>query len=479
MNTDKHGLWGQLLFLSLAVLFLIPLTSSAEKIEPPANPREMFQALGVDDGYFDRLADGRPLTSVEDETLLRILFRLRTFPPVDVERWALGSDALAKAIRQPEKSRGDIFHLRGRLLDVESIEPSAQPAQRYELAKYFRCRLQLDAPRRLADVYTENIPDQWRNGAKPGASVGALGVFLKLAQTTDQNSLLVFAAPRLAWYPQESLLGRLGMDFGLFDSVENQKPITASDREAFYQMLAAVGRARPGQLLRQAEENLATTSADSRWTNREGQEQYSIVPLFNEANTQRGRLVELLGTARRIEIILIGNADLIARFGFDHYFQVSLFTEDSEGNPLTFCILDLPEEMPYGNLPRYGETVRIAGFFFKTWNYVVPILADPALSPGDPKTHRQLSPLLIGRSLVWYPAPQPVDRTFSNLLIGGLFFFVMVIIWLAAWQSRRRERKRLDRLETPPVFDTGVDLDQIGRALDGGTDEDKVSGIKD
>ena len=469
---------GKRIFLAtlfLTSFLLIPQASSAAETNPPANPREMFQALGVDDGYFDRLADGRPLTSDEDETLLRILFRLRTFPPVDVDRWALSSDALAEAIQQPKKARGDIFRLHGRLLNVEPIVPPSEAAQRYELAKYFRCRLQLDASRRLADVYTEDVPDQWRNGATPDASVGALGVFLKLSQTTDQRPLLLFAAPRLAWYPQESLLGRLGMDFGLFDSVENQKPITANDREAFYQMLAAVGRAKSGQLIRQAEENLATTPADWRWIDREGREQYSVVPLFNEVDTQRGRLVELLGTARRIEKILIGDPALIARFGFDHYYQVSLFTEDSEGNPLTFCILDLPEGMPYGNLPRYGETVRIAGFFFKTWNYAVPKLADPALSPGDPKTHRQLSPLLIGRSLAWYPAPQPVDRTFSNLVVGGLFFFVMVIVWLMAWRSRRRERKRLDRIETPPVFDTGIDLDQIGRDLDGGPDFDRVT----
>ena len=238
--------------------------------------------------------------------------------------------------------------------------------------------------------------------------------------------MLVFAAPRLAWYP-DNLLGKLGMDFGLLDSPQARKPFNPrnpEDREAFYQLLAAVGRADPGQLLQAAEEDLPKTPAAWRSTDQQGQEQYSVVPLFNEPATQPGRLVELFGTARLIEEVHLDprlDADIIARFGLDHYYQVSLFTDDSQGNPVTFCIRELPEGMPYGNLPHYGETVRIAGFFFKTWSYGVPKMTDPALDPGDPKTHQQLSPLLIGRSLTWYPAPQPADNTPTNVVIGGLF----------------------------------------------------------
>jgi hypothetical protein len=113
--------------------------------------------------------------------------------------------------------------------------------------------------------------------------------------------------------------------------------------------------------------------------------------------------------------------------------------------------------MPYGNLPRYGEAVRVAGFFFKTWSYAVPRMADSSLQPGDPKTRRQLSPLLIGRSLTWYPVPKPADTTVSTMVIVGLFAAAMAIVWLVAWRSRRRERTWLDRMETPPNLDEEMD----------------------
>ena len=68
----------------------------------PENPREMFRILGVDDSYFGRLVDGQPIDAGENETLLRVLFRLRTFPRQDIERWALDPRELAEAIEEPE-----------------------------------------------------------------------------------------------------------------------------------------------------------------------------------------------------------------------------------------------------------------------------------------------------------------------------------------------------------------------------------------
>ena len=455
-------------------------TLRAEEEKKPDNPRAMFLALGIDGSYFDQLADGQPIGAMEKETLLRILYRLRVFPPVELNRWALDAEGLDKALQQPDQSRGRIFRLRGRATQVEPIRTAAETAQRYELAQYYRCRVRLDSPPRAADIYTENVPAAWRKDGQVDAPVGALGVFLKLGQDLDGQALLIFAAKRLTWYPDD-LLGRLGMDVGLLDSVKNEKPFnldSPDDREAFYQMLAAVGRAKPGQLLRRAEENLPKTPENWRWTNRQGQEQYSVVPLFNEPDSQRGQLVELSGVARRIERVPVGEPDIVARFGIDHYYQVSLFTDDSQGNPLTFCVRELPRGMPYGNLPRYGEAVRIAGFFFKTWSYRVPKTADPALGPDAPKTVQQLSPLLIGRSLTWRRTPPPpADNRFSNILIGGLFALVMVIVWFVAWRTRRRERKWLAKMETPPKLDARIDLDQVGQHPDSTPDFSHVAEI--
>ncbi len=445
-----------------------------------AGPREQFRALGVEDAYFDRLADGGPMTRHERETLLRILFRLRIFPPVDLDSWAMDADLLETAIQRPKDYRGLIFRLHGRVTDIRPFTPPPEAAERYELKKYYRCRLKLDALEKPIIVYTENVPKQWQRGAKPNASCGALGVFLKLAtpagatagsagatagsvgatagsagatagsagatagSSSSAGATPVFVAPRLAWY-QNNLLGRLGMDTGLFDTVEDRKPLTKKDRAAFYEMLVAVGRTKPGQLLRQAEAKLPKIPAKWRETNRKGQEFYSVVPLFNKPNTQRGRLVALRGTARLVEEVFVDEPDLVAQYGIDHYYQLMLFTGDSQGNPLTFCVRELPEGMPHGNIPNYGESVQVAGFFFKVWSYPIRRRSDEALSPGESKTRDQLSPLLIGRSLVWRPPPKPTDQTRANVIVGGLFIAAMIVVWVVAWQSMRRERRWIDQ----------------------------------
>ena len=452
----------------LAVVLLGGEVRADEKAAPqPSGPRELFRMLGVGDGYFDRLSNGGPIEGDEKESLFRILFRLRMFPALDVDRWALDSKRLTEAIARPDKFRGSIFRLRGRVIDVEPLKPAAEAAGRYELANYFRCRLQLDSPGETAEVYAEHVPAAWQEGAELDDPGGAFGVFLKLGRRNAGRTTLIFAAHRVAWYPDD-LLGRLGMDVGLLDDVKDQEPLTAQDSEAFYQMFAAVGRAESGQLLRQAEADLPRVPHQWRWTDQDGQDRYSVKPLFNEPATQRGRLVELSGTARSITEIHIDDPDIVARFGFDHYYQVMLFTDDSydkqwNPQPLTFDVRELPKGMPYGNLRQYGETVRIAGFFFKTWSYSVAKVYDSA-QKSNPSTRLQFSPLLIGRGLVWRPAPKPADNTSTSVVIGVLFLLFMVLIWGLAWQNRRHAKQwEKQAIGETPQLDSGLDLGQADR----------------
>jgi hypothetical protein len=437
--------------------------------QAPTTPRETFRLLGVGDDYFNRLHDGGPLAGAETETLLRVLSRLRVFPPRDLDRWALPAEKLDEAIERPEPSRGSISLLRGRVIAVEPVKPAAEAAERYELFKYYCCRLELDTGQ-TADVYTENVPAEWQTGAKPDATVGAQGVFLKLGPRTEGRGTLIFAARRLAWYPAD-LLGRLGMDVGLFDTVKDRQGLTADDSDAFYELFAAVERAEPGQLLRQAEADLPDIREQWRRTGQDGRAYYSVVPLFNEPAKQRGRLVALSGTARRVELIHVDNPDLVARYGIDHYYMVSLFTDDSydkkwNPQPLTVCVRQLPEGMPTGASPNYGETVRVAGFFFKSWAYRVERVKDSA-GKLNPATQIQYSPLLIARSLVWHPAPKPSESTTTNVVIGVLFIGFMLIIWALAWQNRRQARQwEKQAVGESPHLDAGIDLAAADRRDD-------------
>ncbi|MEN6557300.1 MAG: hypothetical protein ABFC54_03875, partial [Thermoguttaceae bacterium] len=196
--------------------------------------------------------------------------------------------------------------------------------------------------------------------------------------------------------------------------------------------------AKPGQLLRDASGQLPHVRENWRWTNRQGQEQYSVVPLFTDPDSQVGRLMEFSGTARRVERIAVDDPDIRARFGIDHYYQVSLLTDDSQGNPLTFCVREIPKGMPYGARPHYGEWVQAAGFFFKTWIYTTA-------AASESKTARQPSPLLIGRELAWRPTVVPKRGHSLNAVLVVVALTLMVLLWWMAWRGRRREQQWLAR----------------------------------
>ena len=56
---------------------------------------------------------------------------------------------------------------------------------------------------------------------------------------------------------------------------------------------------------------------------------------------------------------------------------------------------------------------------------------------------------------------QPANNTLSGAVVGGLFLLAMVVVWLVAWRTRRRERKWLEQMESPPEFDSGIELDRM------------------
>jgi len=223
-------------------------------------------------------------------------------------------------------------------------------------------------------------------------------------------------------------------------------------------MLAAVGRAGPGQLLREANRQLART----------GKERFSIVPLFTQAHKQRGRLVVLSGRARRVIKIRVSDADILARLGIDHYYEISMFTEDSSGNPITFCVRELPRGMPTGSDPQFGELVTVAGFYFKKWLYRVARPPD-AQKPKDSRLVRmQPSPLLIGRKPLWHRSEEPATSTLAGMIAGGLFLLALLGVWFALWRNSRGDKRFRDKtIAKLRRADCAASLDKLGLSADG------------
>ncbi len=348
--------------------------------------RDLFRLYGIDESHFRRLTDRCPWQESENELLMKVLYRLRQFRLMDIQRWSKGELETLRLAQEPDRWRGEVFHISGRARGVVELVPVPEVVERFEIDRYYQCKVQLQPGGQPAVVFAQRVPRAWKLSTAIDEAVSAYGVFLKLASAEQTQPTPVLVTLRLAWHPPTTL-GKLGMDMGLFDDIPpeqwsigsarpgGQRPkvnprelaLGHRDRECFYQMLAAVGRAKPGELLAEAAQELRAT----------GQEQSSVVPLFNDPANQRAKLFLLSGWVRRAELVRVSDEDIRSRFGIDHYYNLYLFTEDSLDNPLVLCVRELPQGMPLSESPNYVEQIRAAAFFYKTWAYRSDLSTDP------------------------------------------------------------------------------------------------------
>lgn len=413
------------------------LAPAAEAPPPISGPRELLDLLGVEESHFRALRDGRPVDIDERQHLLRFLYTVRRFEPRDNERWARPiADLLSAA--DTAGMQGDLFHLTGKVTHVAVERPVPEVVERLEIEEYYRCTFERDDGG-TAIVYATTIPRAWPREKPFSERASVRSVFLKWT-ATDPRSEPVFAAARIAWHPPTEL-GDLGLDVGLFDDVQNGADLVSRDRECFYQLLAAAGRADHVELLHRA-------------AHEPGKPDFSVVPLFNDAAKQHGKLVVLSGTAVRAVEVRVDDADVRERFGIDHYYQLDVIAPDSQNNPLVFCVRELPEGMPRG--PDARASVRIAGFFFKTWSYRQQRLEE------DQEPLRQLAPMLIGRAPVWFPPETRAPSVPAQIAAAALFLVALAGIWFAVWRAHRGDRKLRARLKAARQSGRDPSLDSLG-----------------
>ncbi len=450
----------------LAALSLVAASAHSAGL----GPRELFELGGIGQDELAQLASADSWQASDKDVLRRMLYRVeKDVRPADWERWSQGDVDWHRVGDEPDAYQLQVFRLRGRVLLVEPYLLSSRKDDPGEFASIWRCRMKLDSAEETVDVFTPRCPKAWKVGQPIDEPSGALALLLK-SRLGESSPIAWFLTDHMAWYPP-TYLGRLGMDVGLLDDVVVEPPpkkgrdgatpqvdwstrlFTQRDHEPFYRMLKAVGDAKPGQLQQWAQEELAQASKSS----------FSVVPLFNRPQTQQGRLFELRGVARRIVPVRVGEPEVRERFGIDEYYQVYLFTEDSQNNPIVFCLRRLPEGLPMGDGPGFGEELSIPGFFYKTWSYPV----SEVVSEGKPQ--RQLAPLLIGNSAVWFPDQPPARLSPTVRLIGTTVLLVVLgVVWWVFRQfgrgDRESARRRRQRRATEPA-----DMDWQG--LDSSADE--------
>jgi hypothetical protein len=392
--------------------------------------RDLLELYGLGDEQLAAFSDRGDIERSEREALLRVLVVARRFTFGDWYRWRRTKLPWSTWSEDSKGVRGDVFQLNGSCTKATLEVVPDDLAQRFDLARYWRCEFTLDEfqggdGQQPAIVYALAVPKAWKDQATPPQSSGAKGIFLKLAGAEGASPTPVFVAARAAWYP-DTELGNLGMDVGLFDTIEDRTRLQASDGDCFYELLAAVKRANSRELLTRTR---PTSLEEGRDT---------VTALFNHPEEQHGCLFSLTGTTERVVEVRIDNPEVVQAIGIDRYFEMELVTTDTQGNPVTFCALELPPGMPRGETASVD--VRVPGFFFKVWSYQI--------GKGNDKAQFQLAPMLIGREPYVLPKVQP-SNWFSTLVTVVILMAIVVVGATLWWMNRcdQRARKRLRQLQ--------------------------------
>ncbi|GAB6165381.1 hypothetical protein JCM19992_13810 [Thermostilla marina] len=427
--------------------------------------RQFFELYGVSTSLWERVEHGVPLSDSEKELLYLVLYHGRKIQPIEAFRWNRGPFDAQQIDRPVQELQGQLFTVEADIESWERVPVLAEIQERFGLSEIFLCRGRDDTTGVAVEIYTERIPAAWKSKDwKPEGRLKTSAFFLKWGNRPPQKKA-IFAARRVGWL-RNDLLGRLGVDASLFDDLlPARKPTSAAerlawhhlgmkDRECFYTLLAAVRKAPPGMLNRLALEEL--TPIQRRST--------PVEPLFNRPLQQRGKLVRLEGTARRVERVDVTSPDIRERFDIDHYYTIYLFTEDSQNYPLAVCVPSIPEDLPLGEGAGYHQHVSVAGFFMKTWAF------QPAgvLDTDSEAAPWQLAPLIIGTDVQRYSPMSSLEGTNWLLIFPGLLLLLVFVVWLAVWWFNRQDARRRtsQSAASAPTIDPGASRDETSRPDD-------------
>ena len=417
--------------VSVSLFLIVPTASSAVQ-----SPQDYFTTWDLSPVFlqkqFEVAAEGDMVTLSSDnfQVMSRILDRLQGAPSQWLQKWADDSvefDSSRTTVYQQECRPVEVI---GSIVRVNCIKSPRNVAALTYLEEIYAVQLLLPDSQTVWVVVPEipvGLPVGRPLHQNGGASVILLHVSGKESTEKQKEPILAVAA-RLQWWPQ-TVFGKLGMDYGLFQSVVDGDSLRAVESDAFYSSLSVSARQKsiPDGLPIDNKSLVALLDPASDW-----------LPLH------RGRQVILDGTARRIVKVAVESNREQEMLGSDHYWEIFLFVqtpllqihnEYQETYPVVFCCTKLPQGMSVGE--EVNERLKVAGFLFKRYRYVTRRLNYSGKRAGEGRP--QESPLLVGQSPVWVQAKQP-----ARLPRGMTWLPVLTAVALVGWivkgfcQSRHR-----------------------------------------
>lgn len=391
----------------------------------------------------------------KQNTCLKLLARLSAAPSSRSAAWIQHAGPAGDVATSPEGFRDRFVRIRGRAVFVAPVPLPSEQAELHDRSRFDLVRIVTDDGL-AADVMTGDAPRHWQRSKPIDVRTEAVGLVVSgppvaaspastlpagpsgEADWPAEPAMLLVVAPRVAWFP-DTPLGNLGMDYGLFDTVADGHKLLPSDGDAFYAMLAAVGRA--------TQEGIEAVAPKSQ----------EIIPLIDPGakwiEKHRGDPVRITGIARRATRIEVDDPLRRKQIGGDHYWELFVFVEtptiqigDRIQNdfPIVCCVRSLPKEMPAGE--PMAERVEVAGFAMKRYAY-------PLTAGEGQEVDRRQTPLLIGRQAIWLPAPSARQLTATlGWIFTSLAAVVLAMLAAAALTMMRRSRRR-DREPLPDRID--------------------------
>jgi len=205
---------------------------------------------------------------------------------------------------------------------------------------------------------------------------------------------------------------------GLLESVRDDAPFRAGERDAWFELLSIL------------KEN------DDETLRRASIGQMTYAQLFQQSAEYRGKLVTVRGTLRRAHRLTAPTNDL----GIADYYQTWITPKNNRGNVLVVYCLRLPEGFPTGM--KLAEDVEITGFHFKRWVYLA-------------REDLRSAPVLLARTVQWFRKPEaPAERPpnpWSLLLMIVAAGALAVLV--AAYVYHRTRQGGGKSAEPPPDLD--------------------------
>jgi len=421
--------------IALAFLFMSTVGTALSAVQSPV---EYFSTWGLSPAHVQEQfkdtagRDEFSLSGAEFQLVVRMLDRFQRAPNQWRQEWEDSSLAFQRSQANEYQEQYRLVRMRGQIIKVIKIAVPDDVAVITNSNDLFAVQLQLEHAEKAWVVVPDlpiGLPVGTNLHEKGGASVIVLNVPDPVVNTESEKTILA-VAPRLNWWPQTPF-GKIGMNYGLFTSVDDGVPLKASEAEAFYASLSASVKQN---------EIPDGPPIDDR----------SLVSLLDPSSDwlqlHRGDQIVLDGTARRITKVFVESPRDQNVLGSDHYWEIFVFVATpllkigdgfQDTYPIVYCCTELPQGLPVGE--QVNEPVQIAGFIFKRYRYVTRRLnrQKNGTSRGQP----QESPLLIGKSLSWLPVKQPLRFPGGMTWLPALTALALIgWIMKGFFQSRRRSR---------------------------------------